>query len=150
MAVVQRRERGRPEFGQGVATNSALPIGGEFSLCTNMNSPLPFGASYWDYLPDLVKDKIYREVHKQALRKVHKELEEYFWPDGHYRSANCGDFKIYAEDEEWCDPEWCFIHHDFVEVEPNDEEFCPLFAPEYFASLAEQAEYDPHNVILLA
>ena len=40
--------------------------------------PLPFGQSYWDYLPDLVQDKILKMVHKQLLKRVHAELWERF------------------------------------------------------------------------
>ena len=36
--------------------------------------PLPFGQSYWDYLPDLVQNKIVKMVHKQFLKAVHDEL----------------------------------------------------------------------------
>ena len=35
---------------------------------------LPFGQSYWDYLPLLVQDKIMKMVHKSLLTKVHAEL----------------------------------------------------------------------------
>ena len=38
--------------------------------------PLPFGQSYWDYLPDLVQTKIMKMVHKQLLKSVHAELSE--------------------------------------------------------------------------
>ena len=41
---------------------------------------LPFGQSYWDYLPDLVQDKIlklaHKLVHKQLLKSVHAELSK--------------------------------------------------------------------------
>ena len=37
---------------------------------------LPFGQSYWDYLPDLVQVKIMKMVHKQLLKSVHVELSE--------------------------------------------------------------------------
>ena len=36
--------------------------------------PLPFGQSYWDYLPDLVQNKIVKMVHKHFLKEVHSEL----------------------------------------------------------------------------
>ena len=39
---------------------------------------LPFGQSYWDYLPDLVQAKILKLVHKQLLKSVHAELSETF------------------------------------------------------------------------
>ena len=39
---------------------------------------LPFGQSYWDYLPDLVQAKITKMVHKQLLKSVHAQLSETF------------------------------------------------------------------------
>ena len=43
------------------------------------NEPfLPFGQSYWDYLPDLVQTKILKMAHKQLLKSVHAELLETF------------------------------------------------------------------------
>ena len=36
--------------------------------------PLPFGQSYWDYLPDLVQDKILKIAHKQLWKGVMDEL----------------------------------------------------------------------------
>ena len=45
--------------------------------------PLPFGQSYWDYLPDLVQNKIVKMVHKQFLKAVHDELL------GHSSCPNC-------------------------------------------------------------
>ena len=39
-------------------------------------APLPFGQSYWDYLPDLVQDKILKLAHKQLLKSVHVELSK--------------------------------------------------------------------------
>ena len=33
------------------------------------DEPLPFGQSYWDYLPDLVQTKIMKMVHKQILEE---------------------------------------------------------------------------------
>ena len=35
---------------------------------------LPFGQSYWDYLPNLVQYKILNLVHKSFLERVHEEL----------------------------------------------------------------------------
>ena len=35
---------------------------------------LLFGQSYWDYLPDLVQNKIMKMVHKAFLKEVHFEL----------------------------------------------------------------------------
>ena len=40
--------------------------------------PLPFGQSYWDYLPDLVQAKIVKMVHKQFWKSVKAELWERF------------------------------------------------------------------------
>ena len=36
--------------------------------------PLPFGQSYWDYLPDLALDKILKMTHKQLWKDVMDEL----------------------------------------------------------------------------
>ena len=36
--------------------------------------PLPFGQSYWDYLPVLAQKKIVKMVHKTFLEEVHNEL----------------------------------------------------------------------------
>ena len=36
--------------------------------------PLPFGQSYWDYLPDLAQNKITKRAHKSLLEEVHIEL----------------------------------------------------------------------------
>ena len=42
---------------------------------TVTNEPLlPFGQSYWDYLPDLVQDKILKMAHKQLWKGVMDEL----------------------------------------------------------------------------
>ena len=38
--------------------------------------PLPFGDSYWDYLPDLVQDKILKMVHKQLLKSVNVQIRQ--------------------------------------------------------------------------
>ena len=43
--------------------------------------PLPFGQSYWDYLPDLVQHKIVKLVHKALLERVHEELLSLFYCD---------------------------------------------------------------------
>ena len=37
-------------------------------------APLPFGDSYWDYLPDLVQEKIFKMVHKQLLKSVNAQI----------------------------------------------------------------------------
>ena len=37
---------------------------------------LPFGDSYWDYLPDLVQDKIFKMVHKQMLKSVNAQIRQ--------------------------------------------------------------------------
>ena len=42
---------------------------------------LPFGQSYWDYLPDLVQCKILKLVHKALLERVHEELLALFYCD---------------------------------------------------------------------
>ena len=47
--------------------------------------PLPFGQSYWDYLPDLVQNKIVKMVHKSLLEEVHDELLLNCW------CPNCGE-----------------------------------------------------------
>ena len=47
--------------------------------------PLPFGQSYWDYLPDLVQNKIVKMVHKSLLEEVHDELFL------NCRCLNCGE-----------------------------------------------------------
>ena len=39
-------------------------------------APLPFGNSYWDYLPDLVQDKIFKMVHKQLLKSVNAQIRK--------------------------------------------------------------------------
>ena len=39
-------------------------------------APLPFGDSYWDYLPDLVQDKILKMVHKQLLKSVNVQIRQ--------------------------------------------------------------------------
>ena len=39
-------------------------------------APLPFGDSYWDYLPDLVQDKIFKMVHKQLLKSVNVQIRQ--------------------------------------------------------------------------
>ena len=39
-------------------------------------APLPFGDSYWDYLPDLVQDKILKLVHQQLLKSVNAQIRE--------------------------------------------------------------------------
>ena len=39
-------------------------------------APLPFGDSYWDYLPDLVQDKIFKMVHKQLLKSVNSQIQQ--------------------------------------------------------------------------
>ena len=39
-------------------------------------APLPFGDSYWDYLPDLVQDKIFKMVHKQLLKSVNAQIRQ--------------------------------------------------------------------------
>ena len=39
-------------------------------------APLPFGDSYWDYLPDLVQDKIFKMVHKQMLKSVNAQIQQ--------------------------------------------------------------------------
>ena len=36
--------------------------------------PLPFGQSYWGYLPDLVQNKIMKMVHNPLLKQVNAEL----------------------------------------------------------------------------
>ena len=36
--------------------------------------PLLFGQSYWDYLPNLVQNKIVKMVHKDFLKEVHLQL----------------------------------------------------------------------------
>ena len=41
-------------------------------------APLPFGDSYWDYLPDLVQEKILKMTHKQLWKSVTVELLERF------------------------------------------------------------------------
>ena len=48
--------------------------------------PLPFGQSYWDYLPDLVQNKIMKMVHKSLLEEVHFELL------GKSYCPNCGNY----------------------------------------------------------
>ena len=50
------------------------------------DEPLPFGPSYWDYLPDLVQNKIAKLVHKAFLEQVHEELCNLFY------CTQCGDF----------------------------------------------------------
>ena len=47
--------------------------------------PLSFGQSYWDYLPDLVQNKIVKMVHKSLLEEVHDELLLNCW------CSNCGE-----------------------------------------------------------
>ena len=42
---------------------------------------LPFGQSYWDYLPDLAQCKILKLVHKALLERVHEELLALFYCD---------------------------------------------------------------------
>ena len=37
---------------------------------------LPFGDSYWDYLPDLVQDKILKMVHQQQWKSVNAQIRE--------------------------------------------------------------------------
>ena len=37
-------------------------------------APLPFGDSYWDYLPDLVQDKILKMAHKQLWKSVNAQI----------------------------------------------------------------------------
>ena len=39
-------------------------------------APLLFGNSYWDYLPDLVQDKIFKMVHKQLLKSVNVQIRQ--------------------------------------------------------------------------
>ena len=39
-------------------------------------APLPFGHSYWDYLPDLVQDKIFKMVHQQLLKSVNAQIRQ--------------------------------------------------------------------------
>ena len=39
-------------------------------------APLPFGDSYWDYLPDLVQDKILKIVHQQQWKNVNDRIRE--------------------------------------------------------------------------
>ena len=46
---------------------------------------LPFGQSYWDYLPDLVQDKILKMVHRNLLEKVFEEMFYRFY------CTQCGD-----------------------------------------------------------
>ena len=43
-----------------------------------MDAPIPFGDSYWDYLPDLVQDKIFKLVHQQLWKSVNAQLLEFF------------------------------------------------------------------------
>ena len=48
--------------------------------------PLSFGQSNWDFLPDLVQNKIMQMVHKHLLKEVHAELLcHYLW------CSSCGD-----------------------------------------------------------
>ena len=42
---------------------------------------LPFGQSYWDYLPDLAQCKILKLVYKALLERVHEELLALFYCD---------------------------------------------------------------------
>ena len=53
----------------------------------NLQPPrrLPFGQSYWDYLPDLVQDKILKMVHKALLEEVFEEMFHRFY------CTQCGD-----------------------------------------------------------
>ena len=49
------------------------------------DEPLPFGQSYWDYLPELVQNKIVKMVHKHFMKEVHDELLI------NCRCPNCGE-----------------------------------------------------------
>ena len=65
---------------------------------TNLQPPrrLPFGQSYWDYLPDLVQDKILKMVHKALLEKVFEEM---------FNCTQCGNYD--------CDCDYDFCTCDF-------------------------------------
>ena len=43
-----------------------------------MDVDVVFGQSYWDYLPDLVQDKILKMTHEQLWKSVNAELLERF------------------------------------------------------------------------
>ena len=70
-------------------------------------APLPFGQSYWDYLPDLVQDKILKMIHKQLWKSVNAELLE------HFRCPVC---RRRFEDLEELEYHWSLCWH------PVDEE----------------------------
>ena len=61
--------------------------------------PLPFGESYWDFLPDLVQNKIAKMVHKQFLKAVHAELL------GHNCCPNCANYfeNAFEMERHWLD-----------------------------------------------
>ena len=74
---------------------------------TANDEPLPFGQSYWDYLPDLVQKKIAKLVHKALLEQVHEELCNRLY------CTQCGDdFSncecdcctcVFGDDDSWLD-----------------------------------------------
>ena len=61
------------------------------------DEPLPFGQSYWDYLPDLVQTKIMKMVHKQLLKSVHAELLE---------TSSCPNCKKYFDNPFELESHW--------------------------------------------
>ena len=72
------------------------------------DEPLPFGQSYWDYLPDLVQNKIMKMVHKQLLKRVHDELL------GNCRCPNCkshfeNPFEMESHWLDDCAETWCGV-----------------------------------------
>ena len=78
------------------------------------NEPLlPFGQSYWDYLPDLVQTKILKMAHQQLLKSVHAELWEMthkrLWKSVHaqlWELFSCPICKQHFDDRERLEYHW--------------------------------------------
>ena len=64
--------------------------------------PLPFGHSYWDYLPDLVQTKILKMAHKQLWKSVNAQIRELL---------SCPVCRRHFDDPEEAEYHWSLYFH---------------------------------------
>ena len=81
-----------------------------------ITNPLPFGQSYWDYLPDMIQDRILelaaKDQHTTLMKQVCYQIKAHYHWKVIYDIEDTSDFGLYCDNcDEMISPEFSFRTH---------------------------------------